>query len=157
MTLEMERVDDLRWRGKAQRPFDKIAGFTSDWWSGVVSVPVSWCWVIDPIHGEVARAELRHESRVGGAYPTWEIPAEGALQIHLLEVRDDLRRSGIGLRTLAMIQERFDGPYVALSRDEDSDGFWRRSGWREHDHEETVQSRGGRVGAPYMQLFTYPS
>lgn len=96
----------------------------------------------DPGHGEVARAELRLNSDVGVAYPTYAIPYGGATEILLLQVRDDLTSrslSGRGLRvgeaSVARIRETMPGPFVALSRGPDTDGFWRRQiGWQEHDH-----------------------
>jgi hypothetical protein len=39
-----------------------------------------------------------------------------------------------------MIEEAFPGRFVALSRDETSDGFWRRVGWTEHDHVEAADA-----------------
>lgn len=155
VTLDLKLTHGSDLRPKAQRPFDRTPGFSSQWWSGLAKIPVSWVQVTDPMRGEVARAELLHRSQIGLAYPTWTVPRGGALQIHLLEVRSDMQGRSIGLATLAMIQEELDGPYVALSRDEASDMFWRRAGWREHDHEETVENRRRGERQLHSQLFTH--
>jgi hypothetical protein len=69
----------------------------------------------------------------------------------------DLRGTGLNLgsETLALIAEAFPGPYVALSLNTDSDGFWRGVGWHEHDHADAAAARADGAPLP-AQLFASP-
>ncbi|MEN3268635.1 hypothetical protein [Pseudonocardia sp.] len=152
MHLEMTLLDAAaqsnRW---VQKPFGITDGFNPTWWVGSAKGPAVWCSVADVALGEVARAQVKPRSFVGAAYPTRPLPAGGATEIDLLEVREHLRRSGLGIGrdVVAMIEEAFPGPYVALSLDATSDGFWRRLGWSEHDHGDAADARadGAKLAA----------
>jgi len=84
--------------------------------------------------------------------------AGGATEVDLLEVRADLRGTGLrlGSKAVALIEEAFPGPYVALSLNTNTDGFWRRIGWREHDHADAAEARADGARLP-AQLFAFPA
>ncbi|GAA1143126.1 hypothetical protein GCM10009630_46960 [Kribbella jejuensis] len=151
MHLEMTLIDSAaqsaRW---VQKPFGNTRGFNPNWWVGSAKSPAVWCSVTDAAMGEVARAQVKTRSLVGVAYPTRRVPVGGATEIHLLEVREDLRRGcrGIGRAVVAMLEEAFPGPLLALSLDATSDGFWRRLGWNEHDHEDAAGRRAEGARPP---------
>lgn len=154
MHLEITRNDSPR---SAEKPFTATAGFNAGWWdTGLVRGPVAWCSARDPSAGEVARAQIKIRSFVGEAYPARRIPRNGATEIDLIEVRADLRGGGraIGRNFLAMIMKKFPGPYVALSLDESSDGFWRRLGWVEYDHPDAAEFRARGGGVPAVLFET---
>jgi hypothetical protein len=67
MTLLNATAKNHEW---VQKPFVPTQGFNMTWWVGSAKGPVVWCMVTDPALGEVARAQIRPESRVGVAYPT---------------------------------------------------------------------------------------
>lgn len=155
MQIEITRHDSTR---PAEKPFMAAVGFNAAWWNiGLVKGPIAWCSARDPKAGEIARAQIKIRSFTGEAYPSRHIPPNGATEIDFLEVRVDLRGGGraIGRSFLAMIKEEFPGPYVALSLDESSDGFWRRLGWVEHDHPEAAEYRARGGGVPAV-LFETP-
>jgi hypothetical protein len=83
-------------------------------------------------------AKVKPWSRAGVEYPTYSIPSDGATEIDLIEVRQDLRGTGhhYGCAAVNCLVEAFGTPAIAMSLDEDSDGFWRALGWQEHVHEE---------------------
>jgi hypothetical protein len=156
--LEMTLLDAAAQSdGWVQKPFGITDGFKSTWWVGSAKGPAVWCSVADAALGEVARAQVKLRSFVGAAYPTRPLPAGGATEIDLLEVREDLRHGGLGIGrdVVAMIGAAFPGPYVALSLDATSDGFWRRLGWREHDHESAAAARADGARLPAV-LFESP-
>lgn len=121
-----------------QKPFEPTEGFTTEWWVGMGRAPAHWLRADHDTLGEVARILVRLASGVGIAYPTRPVPPSGATEIDLLEVRMDLQQTkrGIGRAVVGLVQDRFPGPYVAISRDADSDKFWRGLDWVEHAHEE---------------------
>jgi hypothetical protein len=152
--LEIIRHDSTR---HAEKPFAVESGFNPAWWNtGLVKGPVAWCSARDLGVGEIARAQIKIRSFVGEAYPTRRIPRHGATEIDLIEVRVDLRGGGraIGRSFVAMIKAEFPGPYVALSLDEGSDGFWRRLGWVEHDHPDAADHRARGGGVPAVLFET---
>jgi hypothetical protein len=152
--LDTTRHDSARLFAK---PFAATPGFNPVWWTyGDVRGPLAWCSVTDPDLGEIARAQIKLRSVVGEAYPTRPIPRGGATEIDLIEVRADLRGRGLGIgrSVLALIKEAFAGPYVALSLDEGSDGFWRRIGWAEHDHPDADEARACGAGVPAVLFET---
>jgi hypothetical protein len=126
-------------RGSFASPdFSDHPGFRSVWWAGSMPEgPVSWCSVRDD-DIEVAQAKVKPQSGVGVAYPTYSIPPDGATELDLIEVRKDLQGTGqhYGRAAVSCLVESFGAPAVAMSLDEDSDGFWRALGWQEHVHEE---------------------
>lgn len=137
MALRLSVVDAAHVDNHVQKPFDESPGFTSSWWIGWTEAPVSWYRVSHETLGEVARVQLKPESPVGLAYPTWTVPPSGALEVDLLEVRSDLQHKGLGIgrAAIGLVQMHFAGPYAAISLDSESDKFWRSLCWSEHVHE----------------------
>lgn len=139
----------------AQVVFSGTTGFSLDWWAGTTQRRTIWYSFVDSDRGEeVARAKLLHGSGVGVAYPTYTVPSGGATQIDLLQVRTDLQHTGLGIGPLAvsLIREHEAGPFVALSKGPEVDGFWRHIGWTEHHHEERPVQEAAEAMLP-MQPF----
>jgi hypothetical protein len=132
-------VSSAQTRGIRVSPdFSDDPRFRPFWWAGSMPEgPVSWCSLLDG-DTEVARAKVKPRSGLGVAYPTYRAPPEGATEIDLIEVRIDLQRShrGYGRAAVTSLVKSFGAPAVAMSLDEESDGFWRALGWAEHGHEE---------------------
>lgn len=140
-----------------RKPFIDADGFSADWWMGLAVGPLRFFSFFDDLLGEVARAQVKVASDAGDRYPTRPHPELEATEIALLEVRDDLRWSGrgIGRSVVAALERIFVPPFIAVSRDVASDGFWRRLGWSEHVHEETEQLRSEGAELPSL-LFSHP-
>jgi GNAT superfamily N-acetyltransferase len=136
---------DVLTDGWVVSPFTLDDRFSDRWWQGSLRGPASWLSFFEGAD-EVARAKVKVNSLLGAAYPTWTVPSAGATEIDLLEVREGRRGRGIGEQVVADIVDRFPPPYVAMSLDETSNGFWRRLGWLEHSHEDDDGHR---------QLFTW--
>jgi hypothetical protein len=139
MNLIVVVVSSAQTRGiRASPDFSDDPRFRANWWAGSMPEgPVSWCSLLDG-DTEVARAKVKPRSGLGVAYPTYRVPPEGATEIDLIEVRIDLQRShrGYGRAAVTSLVKSFGAPAVAMSLDEESDGFWRSLRWAEHVHEE---------------------
>lgn len=144
MVLLAPEVKEDEWVVSPFIPDDRFKG---SWWQGYFRGPASWLSFLEGAD-EVARAKVKVNSRLGADYPTWSMPSAGATEIDLLEVRKDRRGRGIGEQVVADIVDRFSPPYVAMSLDEKSNGFWRSLGWHEHIHGEDDGHR---------QLFAWPT
>lgn len=143
MELELVPVGSAIAGDYAAKPFVTHVGFNEYWWSGsFVEGPVEWYRVDDATLGEVARVELKLNSHFGDFYPTRPaLPPQGATCISLLEVRQDLRRgtANVGRRVVQELRNTVPGVMLAESKDDASDGFWRRIGWQEHLHREDCE------------------
>lgn len=123
--------------------------FNNRWWSdGSAKSPVSYCSLYDD-EQEVARAKVLHHAGIYAGYSTWSCPQGGVTEIDLIEVRPDLQRTGqgYGRRSVARLVATFGAPAVAMSLDEESDGFWRALRWTMHQHPD---------GDHYRSLYTSP-
>lgn len=140
-----------------RKPFTDADGFSVDWWVGLAVGPLRFFSFFDDLLGEVARAQVKVASDAGERYPTRPFPELEATEIALLEVRKDLRSGGhgIGRAVVAALERMFAPPYLAVSRDASSDGFWRHLGWSEHVHEETEELRAEGAELPSL-LFSHP-
>lgn len=114
--------------------FPRDPRFNPAWWDrGSAKSPVSYCQLLE-VGEEVARAKILPRAGSYLDYPSWHSPPGGVTEVDLIEVRPDLRCTGLryGARAVEMIGVRYGRPMVAMSLDESSDGFWRRLGWLEH-------------------------
>lgn len=92
--------------------------------------------------GEVARAQINLASRTGSAYPTWDRPEGGVIEIDLIAVKDTLRGGGTGGEALALLVAEYEAPIIALAKNEKAEGFWRtQDGWEEYLQEEDEGAR----------------
>lgn len=132
-------VSSAQTRGiRAYPDYSDDPRFRPSWWAGSMPEgPVSWCSLLAG-ETEVARAKVKPRSQLGVAYPSYHVPPDGATEIDLIEVRIDLQRSerGYGRAAVTSLVKSFGAPAVAMSLDEESDGFWRALRWAEHVHEE---------------------
>lgn len=128
--LEGEAIAD----GMTEKPFLPDPGFREHWWSGIAKGAVVFYTFTTPAWGEVARAQVRLQSTLGEAYPTFTQARLGSTEIELLEVRADLQGKGVGRAAVVALVTQFPPPCVALSLDPRSDEFWRSIGWTEHVH-----------------------
>lgn len=126
-------------RDHVGKPFTHHPGFADSWWIGDAKAPVVFCSFTTELFGEVARAQLRPNSDMGMAYPTYRRPPAGATEIDLFEVRTDLQGHGIGREAVARVLEEFPGICIALSLNKRSDGFWQSLGWSGHTHEDAEE------------------
>lgn len=118
------------------KPFVDTPGFDRFWWTGQCPGPVAFASFADGGRGEVARAHIKLESRTGLAYPTWDRPEGGAIEIDLIEVRVDARGDGVGGAAVAKLVETYGAPIIALAKNDDAEKFWRKqTGWVEHPRE----------------------
>lgn len=152
MALRFEVVTESR---SAQREhvipdFRDDPRFNSSWWQhGSAKSPVSYGRFLDADE-EVARVKVLPGAGEYSGYETWRCPRGGATEIELIEVRIDLRTSGhrYGQRAVEEIVRHFGEPVVAMSLDDNSDGFWRSLGWTAHVHPDADEYRS------YRTLFT---
>jgi hypothetical protein len=133
-------------RGLGWTPFDERPGFTDPWWHHEVRSPDGTeVWVSFLLGGqEVARAELEMQSDAGISYGV-RPPTGGYTEIVFLEIREDLRRTGIGRAAVGLIAADHPGSRLAAFS-EDADEFWSSLGWAAH-----VKPKGGSA---YRVLFT---
>lgn len=116
-----------------RKAFDRHdhTGYNIGWWAGTITTDDDWLSV-RCVGLEVARAKVQPGYRIGERYPVGNPPG-GWANIDLIEVRADLRLTGYGTAAVAAIVEHYDGaPLAAFSKDETTDGFWRRLRWAEH-------------------------
>lgn len=120
-----------------EKPFADTRGFDRLWWTGQCAGPVAFASFVQEGDGEVARAQIKLSSRTGLAYPTWDRPEIGVIEIDLIAVKDTLRGGGIGGDALALLVAEYEAPIIALAKNEKAEGFWRKQhGWEEHLQEE---------------------
>ena len=135
MTLRLQVVTESALRGQRVYPkFEQDQRFHPNWWrNGCANSPVSYCRFLDN-GDEVGRAKILPGSHSYTGYQTWCCPPDGATEIALIEIRQDLRRSErrYGSSAVRAIGRRYGHPVTAMSLNEMTDGFWRSLGWREH-------------------------
>lgn len=155
MDIELTLIDatplDDGW---VEKPFATVSGFDHVWWQGNADGPVLFGAFTE--HGnEVGRVQIRLDSGLGETYPTWDRPPGGATEIELFEVRQDLRGSGVGTAAVAQLLAELPRPLALYSRNDASDGFWRRCGWSEHLDADITDYNPD--GARPMSLFVSPN
>lgn len=132
--------------------FEQDARFNFSWWhAGSAKSPVSYCRFLDDGE-EVARAKVLPRSGEYRGYMSWACPRGGVTEIDLIEVRVDLRNSGLryGRRAVDLIAQHYGDPVVAMSLDETSDAFWRSLAWTPHAHPDDNDPQYSR----YRTLFS---
>ena len=127
------------------KPFDPTAGFRTYWWvdhlvntgSGVQE----W-WSYRSRGAEVARVEILLNAQCARCYDVAD-PAEGFVEIALIEVREDHQRQGIGAAIVdRLLHTAYPGrPIAALS---ENDAFWYALGWTEHLRSDVADPRKHR-------------
>jgi GNAT superfamily N-acetyltransferase len=122
--------------GIISKPYADDNRFNTSWWRGETRPPAVFCSFVSAKHGEVVRALIRPEARLGGPYPTYERRHTTTTEIDLFEVRPDMRDRGFATEALELLADQFPRPLGGLSLNKTSDGFWRKIGWTEHPHEE---------------------
>lgn len=134
MTFIEAPARDHDWVAK---PFVDTPGFDRFWWTGQCPGPAAFAsFTIDDNGTEVARAHIKLKSRTGSAYPTWNRPEGGVIEIDLIEVREGARGDGIGGAAVAKLVDKYGAPIIALAKNEGAEKFWRkRAGWVEHARE----------------------
>lgn len=122
------QVDDYR------KPFEPgVPGFYEDWWEAthqrVRADDRTEYLSFTRGHDEVARAEIDP----GACYTARALGTgsdQDVVEISLIEVREDVRTSGIGRAVVADIVRRYeDRLIVATSLAPDADAFWASVGW----------------------------
>lgn len=135
MNLRLARLEGAPLRDEwTTKPFTQNPGFNDRWWLGDAKGPLIFCSFTTDDDGEVARAQIKPNSTLGVAYPTYTQPQLDSTEIELLEVRTDLQGRGLGHEVVDRLLVEFPPPYIALSLDRRSDYFWRSLGWTEHPH-----------------------
>jgi GNAT superfamily N-acetyltransferase len=134
VTLTLTFLDaaqrDHEWVAK---PFPDVPGFERYWWIGDCAGPVDFASFFNEDGEEVARAMVKLASIKGTAYPTWERPVGGVVEIDLLEVKSTMRGRGIGAEAVALLLTKYNAPVFAMAKNERAEGFWRTTiGWQEH-------------------------
>lgn len=117
-----------------RKPFEQSPSFNDSWWLGNAKGPLVFCSFTTGACGEVARAQIRLDSQLGVAYPSYIRPRLGSSEIDLLEVRTDLRGQRYGHEVVDLLLAEFPSPCIAHSLDTNSNRFWRSLGWTEHPH-----------------------
>ncbi|MCZ3390025.1 MAG: hypothetical protein LH645_13145 [Actinomycetia bacterium] len=154
MVLALEIVaESLSARRELVTPdFGQDPRFDFSWWHrGSAKSPVSYCRAVDDGE-EVARAKVLPRSGHYRGYTSWTCPHAGVAEIDLIEVRDDLRKSGrrYGMRVVELIAQHYGQPVVAMSLNATSDPFWHSLGWTAHTHPDDHDPEYSR----YRTLFT---
>lgn len=131
MALVLQVVTECLVHGEHVSPdYVDDARFNPTWWHrGHAKSPVSYCRLLDGAE-EVARAKVLPGSVDYSGYPTWTCPPADATEIELIEVRPDLRPSGLqyGTQAVRAIGRTYGQPVIAMSLDQTSDDFWRSLG-----------------------------
>ncbi|EGD41661.1 hypothetical protein NBCG_04032 [Nocardioidaceae bacterium Broad-1] len=154
MALSLEVVTES-WSAKTEHvtpDFEHDPRFDSSWWhAGSAKSPVSYCRFLDD-GDEVARAKVLPRSGEYRGYTSWSCPQGGVTEIDLIEVRNDLRKTGqrYGTRAVDLIGQHFGRPIVAMSLDETSDPFWGSLAWTPHTHPDDNDPQHSR----YRTLFS---